>query len=67
MYMILELLGIVYKNSTGKKAFLKMKEIAHYCYGTLNMIKLQLKSKLSLDDQAKKKVNSKDRVLVERC
>ncbi|KAI3770544.1 hypothetical protein L6452_01680 [Arctium lappa] len=38
--------GVVYKNGSNQKCFLRFEEIAHYSDGTLKMIKLQLEQRL---------------------
>ncbi|KAI3746924.1 hypothetical protein L6452_09366 [Arctium lappa] len=38
--------GVVYKNGSSQKCFLRFEEIAHYSDGTLKMIKLQLEQRL---------------------
>ncbi|KAI3758568.1 hypothetical protein L6452_06135 [Arctium lappa] len=38
--------GVVYRNASGQKCFLRFEEISHYSDGTLKVIRLQLDQKL---------------------
>ena len=53
-------LGVIFKNSKGEKKFLCASQVERYCDGTLDIIKIDLKDKIQLNDNTSRFIEPRE-------